>query len=152
MEKNNQKTKNEKGRIDEASVMRAISVTSSNNQYSGEIEEQTERSLETEISGSEQTSDETLSEKEEKREVRRKKLPSGTYETLFIRSANIKAKTGKTIYLRPEYHRRISRILQLPEDSPISLTDYIDNVFTHHFQLFEQDIREFCLKNNDPII
>lgn len=74
------------------------------------------------------------------------------YEIRFIRPANMKAKTGKTIYLRPEYHRRVARILQLLEDSSISLTDYVDNVFSHHFQLFEQEIRDFCTKNNDPII
>lgn len=152
MEKNKLKTKDSKGTIDEAAVLRAVAVTSTTGPYSGETEEWAERNVETETSKSGQASNETFSEKEEKREVRRKKITSATYENLFIRSANIKAKTGKTIYLRPEYHRRISRILQLPEDNAASLTDYVDNVFTHHFQLFEQEIREFCIKNNDPII
>ncbi len=127
-------------RIDETHIMDMMMGTSSDKPY-----------LETD---SEPTNNNAFAQHSVHPEKQRqtKKQTFADYEHLFIRSASIKAKAGKTIYLRPEYHRRIARILQLLEESTVSLTDYVDNVFTHHFQQFEDEIRAFCKKNNEPII
>jgi hypothetical protein len=39
-----------------------------------------------------------------------------------------------------EHHERISQIVHVIGDSEITITGYIDNVLTHHFQSFEQEI------------
>ncbi|UIR57847.1 DUF3408 domain-containing protein [Sphingobacterium sp. SRCM116780] len=60
-----------------------------------------------------------------------------SYESLFLRT-KIMDKCGcKIIYLRPEYHQRLSRIAQVIGEDKIPLYAYFDNILSHHFDLFE---------------
>lgn len=73
------------------------------------------------------------------------------YENIFIKRGKVCVREGKAIYIRPEFHKRIARIVQTIGEGKVSLTDYVDNVFAHHFQFFEQAIKESFNKNNEPI-
>lgn len=93
-------------------------------------------------------------EQPERKEPKRKKPISGTedYETVFIQPGKLNVRNGKAIYIRPEFHKTIARIVQTVGDGKVSLTDYVDNVFAHHFRHFEQEIKESFNKNNEPIL
>lgn len=89
----------------------------------------------------------------EKKEIKRKKslVVQEEYEIVFIKPGKLNVRNGKAIYIRPEFHKRIARIVQTVGEGKVSLTDYVDNVFAHHFQHFEQAIKESFNKNNEPI-
>lgn len=62
-------------------------------------------------------------------------LDSGTlsrkvsnYERLFLLPVKTAALHGKAIYVRPEFHQRILRLVRLVDDDKISMYSYLDRV------------------------
>lgn len=62
-------------------------------------------------------------------------LDSGTlsrkvsnYERLFLQPVKTVALHGKAIYVRPEFHQRIQRIVRLLDNDKISMYSYLDRV------------------------
>lgn len=70
---------------------------------------------------------------------------------LFIRSPDTAARSGKTAYIRPEYHDRIMRITRVIGKNKLSLSAYLDHVLTHHFAMFEEAIRKQYKKNYEDV-
>ncbi|OAV74532.1 hypothetical protein Barb7_01956 [Bacteroidales bacterium Barb7] len=71
------------------------------------------------------------------------------YEALFIKEANLPpARFGKTVYIRKEYHDRISQIIHVIGGNEVSLFGYIDNVLAHHFETFQEGISQSYKKNS----
>lgn len=63
-----------------------------------------------------------------------------SYGTQFLVSHSMKKRGDKTIYIRKEYHERLSRIIQVIGKDEIPLYAYLDNILEHHFELFEESI------------
>lgn len=76
------------------------------------------------------------------REEGRRKRKAQDYESLFIRESPVTARLGKTVYIRREYHDLILKIIQVIGSNEVSLFSYIDNVLTHHFDNFRDDISQ----------
>ena len=77
----------------------------------------------------------------QKEEIRTKRGGGQEYETLFIRETDLPpARFGKSVYIRKEYHDRISQIISVIGVNEVSLFGYIDNVLAHHFENFRDDI------------
>lgn len=83
---------------------------------------------------------------------KKKKQPAGDYEELFLKSSEETARYGKTIYIRKEFHERIQRICQVIGGNQVSLYSYIDNVLSHHFESYKEEIREGYERKQKPII
>ena len=78
-------------------------------------------------------------------------LDSGTlsrkvsnYERLFLQPVKTAALHGKAIYVRPEFHQRIQRIVRLLDNDKISMYSYLDRVLEHHFATFDEEITVWC--------
>ena len=78
-------------------------------------------------------------------------LDSGTlsrkvsnYERLFLQPVKTAALHGKAIYVRPEFHQRIQRIVRLLDNDKISMYSYLDRVLEHHFATFDDEITAWC--------
>jgi hypothetical protein len=66
----------------------------------------------------------------------------GTYGEHFLNSHSMEKRGDKSIYIRQEYHERLSRIVQVIGKDKIPLYAYLDNILEHHFDLFEKDITD----------
>ena len=73
------------------------------------------------------------------------------YGVSFLKKHSMNRRGNKTIYVRQEYHERLSRILQVIGNGNIPLYAYLDNILKHHFELFEEDIKQEYHKNSKPI-
>ncbi len=62
------------------------------------------------------------------------------FEKRFIHKADIPARLGKLVYLRTDYHEKISKIIRVIGKDNITIFDYIDNVLTEHFEKHDADI------------
>jgi hypothetical protein len=83
-----------------------------------------------------------------KEENRTKRSRQQEYESLFIHEADLPpARFGKSVYIRKAYHDRISQIISVIGVNEVSLFGYIDNVLTHHFENFGDDITQSFKKN-----
>ncbi|HLR36807.1 MAG TPA: DUF3408 domain-containing protein [Chitinophagaceae bacterium] len=66
------------------------------------------------------------------------------YEAIFFKNPDTNARDGKTVYIRPEFHEKLSRIAQVIGDNKLSIYAYLDNVLEYHFEEFgEQIIKSF---------
>lgn len=93
----------------------------------------------------------TKNEKEVTEPRKKKNRPSEDFDELFLRNSEETARMGKTIYIRKEYHERIQRICQTLGENQVSLYSYIDNVLTHHFETYRDEIQEKYEQKQKPI-
>jgi hypothetical protein len=83
-----------------------------------------------------------------KEENRTRRAKQQEYESLFIRESDLPpARFGKSVYIRKEYHDRISQIVSVIGLNEVSLFGYIDNILTHHFDNFGDEITQSFKKN-----
>ena len=74
-----------------------------------------------------------------------------TYGEQFLVAHSMKKRGDKSIYIRKEYHERLSRIVQVIGKDEIPLYAYLDNILEHHFDLFEEAITTDFNKHFKPI-
>lgn len=64
------------------------------------------------------------------------------YEERFVRESEITARRGRQIYIRPEFHDRIQKIIQVIGGNGVSMASYVDNVLAAHFEEQRENITE----------
>ncbi|KQT15127.1 conjugal transfer protein TraB [Chryseobacterium sp. Leaf404] len=94
------------------------------------------------------------SEKEKtamKQKIKSKKNIEITYADQFLTHHTMTKRGDKSIYIRPEYHERLSRIIQIVADDQIPLYAYLDNILAYHFETFEKQITDDFNNKYRPI-
>lgn len=74
------------------------------------------------------------------------------YASMFLTNRFPHARNGKVVYIRPEYHERLLRIVQLTRDEKATLYAYIDNILELHFREYGDDITDYFNKRFKPIL
>ncbi|ANI89787.1 conjugal transfer protein TraB [Arachidicoccus ginsenosidimutans] len=74
------------------------------------------------------------------------------YEETFLVNRFPSGRSGKVVYIRPESHERLLRIVQLTREEKITLYSYIDNILEHHFREFGDDITNYFNERFKPIL
>jgi len=87
--------------------------------------------------------------KEKARNTTSKKID---YEETFLVNRFPSGRSGKVVYIRPEYHERLLRIVQLTREEKTTLYSYIDNILEHHFKEFGDDITDYFNERFKPIL
>lgn len=83
---------------------------------------------------------------------RTKKNSEADYEKLFFKRAETNARKGKSVYIRPDFHERLSRIVQVIGEDKITIYAYLDNLLEYHFQEFGEDITKSFNDKYKPIL
>ncbi|MBF01043.1 DUF3408 domain-containing protein [Flavobacterium coralii] len=74
------------------------------------------------------------------------------YEQEFFRNKDGSARAGKVVYIRPEFHERLTRMVQVIGEDKISIFEYMDNVLEHHFNEFGAEITQSFNDKYKPIL
>lgn len=74
------------------------------------------------------------------------------YEEIFFKNPDTNASNGKSVYITPEFHERISRIVQVIGEDKITIYAYLNNVLAYHFQEFGDDITKSFNEKYKPIL
>lgn len=77
-----------------------------------------------------------------KERTRQKRASDAGYGERFLNSHTMTRRGEKSIYIRQEYHERLSRIVQVIGEDKIPLYAYLDNILEHHFEQFEKAITD----------
>lgn len=80
-----------------------------------------------------------------------KKDNQSDYETIFFKRPETNARDGKTVYIRPEYHEKLFRIVQVIGEDKITIYGYLDNLLYYHFQEFGDQITKSYNDKYKPI-
>jgi len=86
-----------------------------------------------------------------KNKLNTKKSSDISYMEQFLTHHTMTKRGDKSIYIRPEYHERLSRIIQIIADDQIPLYAYLDNILAYHFEMFEKEITDDFNKKYRPI-
>jgi hypothetical protein len=87
-----------------------------------------------------------------KEKSRTKKTSDVPYEEIFFRNPDTSARHGKSVYINPDFHQRLSRIVQVIGEDKITLYAYLNNVLAYHFQEFGDDITKSFNDKYKPIL
>lgn len=74
------------------------------------------------------------------------------YEETFLTNRFPSGRNGKVVYIRPEYHERLLRIVQLSREERTTLYSYIDNILEQHFLEYCNEITEYFNNHFKPIL
>lgn len=87
-----------------------------------------------------------------KEKVRNSSSKKLDYKETFLINRFPSGRNGKVVYIRPEYHERLIRIVQLTREEKTTLYSYIDNILEHHFREFGDDITDYFNERFKPIL
>ena len=87
----------------------------------------------------------------QKERNRSKKNTDESYGDRFLKTHSMTKRGDKSIYIRQEYHERLSRIVQVIGKDAIPLYAYLDNILEHHFEMFEKAITDDFNEKFKPI-
>ena len=73
------------------------------------------------------------------------------YESVFFKKSDTNARDGKTVYIRPEFHEKLTRIIQVIGEDKITIYAYLDNLLDYHFQEFAEQITKSYNEKYKPI-
>ena len=83
---------------------------------------------------------------------RTKKVNEQDYESIFFKKRGTNARDGKTVYIRPDFHEKLSRIVQVIGEDKITIYAYLDNLLEYHFQEFGEQITTSFNDKYKPIL
>lgn len=98
--------------------------------------------------GNEQPAGKTIS----KDKGRGRRGADADYENIFLRKTETNARDGKTVYIRPEFHDKLSRIVQVIGEDKITIYAYLDNLLEYHFKEFGEQITKSYNDKYKPIL
>ncbi|WP_449388008.1 DUF3408 domain-containing protein [Chryseobacterium lineare] len=98
-----------------------------------------------------QTDDPPTEKSTTKNRLKNKKPSDVSYVEQFLTHHTMTKRGDKSIYIRPEYHERLSRIIQIIADDQIPLYAYLDNILAYHFEMFEKEITDDFNSKYRPI-
>ena len=87
-----------------------------------------------------------------KEKTKIKKRNETDYESLFFKRTDTNARDGKTVYIRPDFHEKLSRIAQVIGEDKITIYGYLDNLLDYHFQEFGEQITKSFNDKYKPIL
>lgn len=86
-----------------------------------------------------------------KEKGRPKKSAATDYENRFLKKTDTNARDGKTVYIRPEFHTKLTRIIQVIGEDKITIYAYLDNLLDHHFKEYGEQITKSYNDKYKPI-
>ena len=87
-----------------------------------------------------------------KEKSRIKRANEADYENIFFKKPDTNARDGKTVYIRPDFHEKMSRIVQVIGEDKITIYGYLDNLLDYHFQEFGEQITKSFNDKYKPIL
>ncbi len=87
-----------------------------------------------------------------KEKSRTKRTNEADYESIFFKKTDTNARDGKTVYIRPHFHEKMSRIVQVIGEDKITIYGYLDNLLDYHFQEFGEQITKSFNDKYKPIL
>ncbi|MBJ2126337.1 DUF3408 domain-containing protein [Flavobacterium sp. IB48] len=95
---------------------------------------------------------ESVHEKIIKERIKIKRGTDTDYEAIFFKKTDTNARDGKTVYIQPDFHEKLSRIVQVIGGDKIAIYAYLNNVLEHHFQEFGEQITKSFNEKYKPIL
>ncbi|ALR29229.1 conjugal transfer protein TraB [Chryseobacterium sp. IHB B 17019] len=88
----------------------------------------------------------------QKDKSRLKRTNEANYEHIFLNKVESNARDGKTVYIRKDFHEKLSRIVQVIGEDKLTIYAYLDNLLAYHFEEFGEQITKSFNDKYKPIL
>jgi len=88
----------------------------------------------------------------QKKKTAKRKTDIQWYESSFLKQSNKTAREGKSVYVSPEFHDRLKRIVQVIGGDKITTYSYLHNILEQHFEEYADEITTLFSNRNKPIL
>lgn len=82
---------------------------------------------------------------------RKRKSKSQDYKECFLKRSDVVARYGKTVYLRVSHHDLMQKMVQALKERDISVSSYLDNIISNHFENYQDEVAELYNQNYKSI-
>ncbi|WP_371536922.1 DUF3408 domain-containing protein [Flavobacterium sp. Arc3] len=62
------------------------------------------------------------------------------------------AREGKSVYIIPEFHERLQRIVHVIGGNKLTIFNYLHNILEQHFNEYGEDIKAIFNEKQKPIL
>lgn len=93
-----------------------------------------------------------LRQQSSKDKIKSKKVTEPNYEDIFFKKSETNARDGKTVYIRQDFHAKLSRIVQVIGEDKLTIYAYLDNLLAYHFEEFGEQITKSYNEKYKPIL
>lgn len=80
-----------------------------------------------------------------------KKTNETDYEKIFFKRVETSTRNGKSVYISPHFHEKMSRIVQVIGEDKITFYAYLNNLLEYHFDEFGEQITKSYNEKYKPI-
>lgn len=80
-----------------------------------------------------------------------KAFRTAQYKSTFLNPTEFVARSGKTVYISKEFHKRLSLLVFMLGGGELTLSDYLQNLLKHHFEDYREEIKEIYKNMDKPI-
>lgn len=70
--------------------------------------------------------------------TKRKTIPKGDYESLFLEALEFKER--RAVYISREKHQQISYILKTIDSGEVTVGAFVEQILDHHLELYREEI------------
>lgn len=74
------------------------------------------------------------------------------YGKIFFKEVKSTARHGKSVYINPDHHKKLTRIVQVIAEDNITIYAYLSNLLEYHFQEFGEQITTNFNEKYKPIL
>ena len=85
------------------------------------------------------------------KEKSNKALRTAQYKSTFLSPTAFVARTGKTVYISKELHKRISLLVFMLGGGELTLSDYMQNLLQNHLEDYKEEIKEIYKNTDKPL-
>ena len=85
------------------------------------------------------------------KEKSNKTLRTEQYKSTFLKPTAFVARSGKTVYISKEIHKKLSLLVFMLGGEELTLSDYMQNLLLRHLEDYKEEIKEIYNNNDKPI-
>lgn len=63
------------------------------------------------------------------------------YKEFFLMPTGFRARNGKSVYISPDFHEKLSHIVFIVGNGKVTITDYLHSILARHFKDFNEEIK-----------
>lgn len=78
-------------------------------------------------------------------------LRTAQYKSTFLNPTEFVARSGKTVYISKDFHKRLSLLVFMLGGGELTLSDYLQNLIQNHFDDYREEIKEIYRTTEKPI-
>ncbi|TWI20332.1 DUF3408 domain-containing protein [Sphingobacterium siyangense] len=72
------------------------------------------------------------------------------YTSVFLQPTEFKAKSGKSVYISPDFHEKLATAAFMFGNGKLNISDYLHSILRKHFEEYGKEIKTMYSRRRKP--